>query len=336
MNLSIIIPIYNTPRERLKRCFESIRNIHERGYECILVDDGSINDTADYLKEYAQQVLEFKYIHKENGGVSSARNIGIEESSGEYVCFVDSDDEIEHTAFDYFLSNQCDGDIVFTYLKQMDNGQIFGKISDQTNYISYEEIMRMILERKAVWGPFCKFISKDFIQKHGVRFNTGMVAAEDLVFFLDLLIEKPKMLYIDMLSYYYNHDDSTGNNRVKKYKTLLYDNSLIFYTKLLRNLCAAQYEQVEYEALKERAVKEFVKGIFSVTLDMMELGIDYNTIEEEMAKTIKNADVSRSDLMIKTKYNILTGKRCRTLKLLAVIRRKYLNAKRKTYTIGRL
>lgn len=321
MNLSIIIPIYNTPVEKLQRCLQSIQRIRSKEYECILVDDGSMEDISNYLREYARNVPEFKYIYKENGGVSSARNLGMKNSCGKYLCFVDSDDEIEPITFDCFLSDEKGADIIFTYMKQDGNNKIIGKIADGEIEVSYEEMLQLILERKAIWGPVCKFIKNDFIRNKGIYFNTNMVAAEDLVFFLDMLMEKPIMLYLNLLSYYYHYDSVTGISRIKKHKALFYDNSLIFYKKFLQSLNAGQFGQVEFEKLKREAVKEFINGIFRNTLDMMEMGVDFKTIEENLTKTIKCVDVSRSDPIIKIKYYLLVGKRRRMLKMLAVIRK---------------
>ena len=105
--LSIIIPIYNTPCEKLQRCFASVQGIQTNTYECILVDDGSCKEIGQYAKKYASTSETFKYFRKENGGVSSARNVGIEVAAGEYIYFVDSDDAIETTARIFALLICC-------------------------------------------------------------------------------------------------------------------------------------------------------------------------------------------------------------------------------------
>ena len=89
MELAIIIPIYNTHKEKLERCFESVNAIRSESYECILVDDGSDQETSEYLNKYSERNSNFRYIRKENGGVSSARNVGIERALEEYICFAE-------------------------------------------------------------------------------------------------------------------------------------------------------------------------------------------------------------------------------------------------------
>ena len=94
MDLSIIIPVYNTPAVLLQRCLDSAQNLHGLDLEVILCDDGSGDATASFCQEYAKQNPHIQYIRKENGGVSSARNLGLDHATGRYVTFVDADDAL--------------------------------------------------------------------------------------------------------------------------------------------------------------------------------------------------------------------------------------------------
>ena len=91
--VSIIVPIYNS-ETHLSRCIDSILAQTYSDFELILVNDGSIDNSGKICDEYAQKDSRIIVIHKENGGTSSARNIGLEKSHGEYITFVDSDDTI--------------------------------------------------------------------------------------------------------------------------------------------------------------------------------------------------------------------------------------------------
>ncbi|MBR6909457.1 MAG: glycosyltransferase family 2 protein, partial [Lachnospiraceae bacterium] len=93
--INVIIPVYNIQKEYLKRCIDSVLAQTYKDIEIILVDDGSSDGSGDVCDEYASLNANVKAFHKENGGSSSARNIGIKEASGEYIGFVDSDDYIE-------------------------------------------------------------------------------------------------------------------------------------------------------------------------------------------------------------------------------------------------
>lgn len=94
MDLSIIVPVYNTREASLKRCFQSIFRLHNMDFELLIVDDGSQKSVGDYCEQLAGRDTRCRYFRKENGGVSSARNMGLAESKGDFVMFVDSDDEV--------------------------------------------------------------------------------------------------------------------------------------------------------------------------------------------------------------------------------------------------
>jgi glycosyl transferase cpsJ(V) len=97
--ISIIVPIYNVEKY-LRQCLDSIQNQTYQNFECLLINDGSPDNSADICREYVEKDSRFKYFEKENGGLSDARNYGIRQSKGSYLTFVDSDDWLEHDALD--------------------------------------------------------------------------------------------------------------------------------------------------------------------------------------------------------------------------------------------
>ena len=109
--ISVIIPIYNSEKH-LKECVESVLNQTFKNFEIILVDDGSSDASANICDVFAEKHSFVKVVHKENQGVSKARNVGIGISSGEYITFLDSDDYLEKNFFQKGYSlvkeNNCD------------------------------------------------------------------------------------------------------------------------------------------------------------------------------------------------------------------------------------
>ncbi len=97
--ISIIVPIYNVEKY-LRQCLDSIQNQTYQNFECLLINDGSPDNSADICREYVEKDSRFKYFEKENGGLSDARNYGTRQSKGSYLTFVDSDDWLEHDALD--------------------------------------------------------------------------------------------------------------------------------------------------------------------------------------------------------------------------------------------
>ena len=92
--ISIIVPVFNTEKY-LHQCLDSILSQSYGNFECLLINDGSTDASASICREYVAKDARFRYFEKENGGVSSARNLGIERSGGAYITFIDSDDWVE-------------------------------------------------------------------------------------------------------------------------------------------------------------------------------------------------------------------------------------------------
>lgn len=99
MNLSIIVPIYNREKT-LSRCLDSILSMKMQNYEVLLIDDGSTDASKEICKKYEFLDSRFNYYYKKNGGVSSARNLGLAKCSGIWVTFVDSDDFVSPNHFE--------------------------------------------------------------------------------------------------------------------------------------------------------------------------------------------------------------------------------------------
>ena len=114
--VSIVVPVYNTGKEMLVRCFDSIINQTYKNIELIIVDDGSEQETADVCDKYCNDHQEFniRVIHNKNGGASVARNTGIENSTGAYITFVDADDWVDSEYIEFLHTRiiEVDADIV--------------------------------------------------------------------------------------------------------------------------------------------------------------------------------------------------------------------------------
>ena len=110
--ISIIVPVYNVEKY-LRKCVDSILNQTFKDFELILVDDGSIDTSGKICDEYNLKDNRIKVIHKENGGLSSARNAGLDIAQGEYIGFVDSDDWIELDMYEelYKICKENDTDV---------------------------------------------------------------------------------------------------------------------------------------------------------------------------------------------------------------------------------
>lgn len=180
--ISIIVPIYKVD-QYLQRCVDSILVQTFTDYELILIDDGSPDQSGQIDDEYAVQDDRMLSIHHKNGGVSSARNAGLDIARGEYIVFADPDDyvlpkyleELFHPEYDFVCQ---------TVVKVDENDQILKKV-DLPEYSfsnpTADDITEL-LNNSTLNYPHCKCYKSALIQKNGLRFNTKISLAEDVLF----------------------------------------------------------------------------------------------------------------------------------------------------------
>lgn len=230
MKFSIIIPIYNVNRSFFVQCMLTILAEEEDLYEIILVDDGSEIECSTMCDQYARDHRAVKVFHKENGGVSSARNYGIEKATGEWVLFIDADDWIEENALSRIktITEQTDAELVFFgYYKNFPSKEL--KITSATyasgTVISSEE-EKIGLQKKiigaseygetgarattfrSVWSVAFR---RELLIRDSIRFAEGIPIGEDLIFRLYTSQYARKILYSDYCYYHYrNNQDSAS------------------------------------------------------------------------------------------------------------------------------
>ncbi len=183
--LSIIIPVYNA-EEYLDRCLESIFEQSFPSYEVILVDDGSTDSSPLICDRYSATDSRFRTIHKKNGGVSSARNAGLNLAQGEYLMFVDSDDALLPDALDRMMEGVVDEDVVIggytTFIGGVPSREVLPKKNrsykgEEMNSFFEDNIRKNCEMLDAPW-------SKMFRRKTvgNLRFNEQLCYAEDKLF----------------------------------------------------------------------------------------------------------------------------------------------------------
>ncbi len=186
LRYSVIIPVYNAEKT-LCRCVDSILAEQCAYAEIILVNDGSADRSGDICQAYADRTENVRYVSKENGGVSTARNAGLDIASGEYVLFVDSDDYVSP---DYFkaidrIYDETPADLIqFSY--RNDNGkQIYGAPYSPVYVKTRKMLMPKLTDaicRKTINGPVAKLYKREIIEQHHLRFPVGVSVGEDRVF----------------------------------------------------------------------------------------------------------------------------------------------------------
>ena len=213
------MPVYNCKEALLRRCIESVVNqTIDDGYELILVDDGSTNNSGKICDEYVVH-KNVRVIHKSNGGVASARNAGIKSSKGTYIAFIDNDDYIRSDAaylmmkslknracdIVYYDTNKVysDGRIVRTH--SLPYGEKKDLNSDELKYLFLDQLCHGYKSRVTDHGfhsVWFKAFRKSFLESNNIRFDESIIIGDDDLFNIDCCIQQRNGIMYDPIDLY--------------------------------------------------------------------------------------------------------------------------------------
>lgn len=204
--LSVVVPVYNV-EVYLDDAIESIVNQTYKNLEIVLVDDGATDRSPEICDQWADKDYRIKVIHKKNGGLSDARNAGIENSSGAIVTFVDSDDTIEPQMYETLvkLMMQHNADVVCCNYRKMvdgvcsDDENVFHKRSETTIYKEWDAL-KGLLSWSLNCGAWDKIVRRSVLG--GIRFTKGRLN-EDVLFWFDVFQGKPTVVECNKAFYNY-------------------------------------------------------------------------------------------------------------------------------------
>lgn len=195
--ISIIVPVYNT-EEYLERCIKSILDQSYTNFEVLLINDGSTDNSLEICKSWQKLDERIVVFSKKNGGVSSARNLGLRNAKGTYITFVDPDDYIypEYLEVLKTLAEMNEADIVhcgcfWENKKINDHGDFY--IIDEKNYF----------DTTCGWTVWCNLYKKEIIQNNGILFDENISYAEDSLFTLQVFSYAHKVVGTDKKLYFY-------------------------------------------------------------------------------------------------------------------------------------
>jgi len=193
--ISVIVPVYNA-EQTLRRCVDSILSQEFQNFELLLIDDGSIDESPAICDEYAKKDSRVQVFHKENGGVSSARNLGLDSAKGKWVTFVDSDDYLKEL---YFTGvEERYEDILFSGYKTYYQGNVIRDIAVKNKH-SFNLLISENINNTIIRGPVAKFFKKSCIDEQ--RFNPKCFIGEDVCFVFGYLAKCKTYHVLDKSEY---------------------------------------------------------------------------------------------------------------------------------------
>lgn len=242
--VSLIIPVYNV-ENYIEKCLDSVVNQTLKDMEIIIVNDGSQDKSKQKIEKYLKKYSSIKYLEKENGGLSDARNYGMPHATGEYIAFLDSDDYVEKTMYEemYNIAKKENADMVecdfvweYPNKKREDIGEF------------YHSKKEMIEKGHVVaWN---KLIKREIIEKTKIIFPVGL-RYEDMEFFYKLVPYIDKVSFVKKCFVHYvqreNSIANTQNVRTKEIFTIL-DNVIKYYKE--NGLYEEYKDELEYIYVK--------------------------------------------------------------------------------------
>ena len=241
--LSVIVPVYNV-EEYIEKCIESIINQTYTNLEIILVNDGSTDESGNICDMYAKKDSRIKVFHKENGGTASAKNMALDNVTGDYITFVDSDDWIDIEMYkiliDLIKCNNVDM-VCCNYTKVYnDHVDIMSNASSiKSGVILTEDILYYAFNRDHYKGFGAYLVNKIFKKDKVLqcRFNEELKIGEDVIFFVQVMLNCSNGMYYEKALYnYFQRETSLMHSD----DIMLRSGSLSAYQKIIE--CLANYK----------------------------------------------------------------------------------------------
>lgn len=328
MDVSFIIPIYNTKEHLLLRCFESILKLKDIEYEVLLIDDGSESFVEEFCEQFTKEHEMFHYFKKNNEGVSIARNYGINKAIGDYLFFIDSDDTIVTDIFNKSsLNNQADM-IVFD-LELVDESKVVVWSSFECNSgnIKSEDAILAMMYSGRLNSPCAKMIKRDFIKENKIYFDKNLITGEDADFILNIFLLSPSIYYVDKTIYKYWRRNESSRKRMVSNPEKLVDNYVYHKLKKISIVDKLEIDFKEKQNAKIALVSAEVKSIFNLALDLEQEGLLSDSLKQKIIKAIKDIELSilvECNYFTKLRYNIISKEMWKVMIGIGCIRNIYL------------
>lgn len=217
--LSIIVPVYNVERY-IVQCLDSILSQSLTDFELLLVDDGSTDSSGDICDDYAKRDNRIRVIHIPNSGVSFARNKGLEESKGEWISFVDSDDFVESDYLERFQVGKDNADLIIQGLEYFDNrnGCFFKQVRVNNCILGGDGFKEKVAQNDLLRSgyPVAKAYRKRLLADK-IRFNTNISFHEDHIFVMETMNAAKTIRLVDSVAYKYRYFHSSNTLSRKRH-----------------------------------------------------------------------------------------------------------------------
>lgn len=258
VKVTVIVPVYNV-MQYLTRCVDSIRAQSYRNLEILLVDDGSTDNSGALCEKFALEDKRIRVFHKENGGSSSARNLGIEMATGDYIAFVDSDDYIEPEMMEHLLQAALSGNLRMAQCSRDEIDEKGNRMPDvclppeKQVDVDGEDVLRELLMHRGDCSFCTKLTETSLLKEH--RFPEGELN-EDFRLLVELLPQLPVITILPQQDYhvFYRYGSNTRTRNQNEFPRVFTDivNNADFVMEIVKEQYPALLPQAERFSLVQR------------------------------------------------------------------------------------
>ncbi len=330
--VSIIVTVYNKEKY-LKRCIDTLVKQGYQNLEILLIDDGSTDESGKICDEYALADSRIRVVHKENGGLISAWTRGVQESAGEYLCFVDSDDWIDEQMVSEMarcLTGRGKEIVASDYVLEKISGvsQNVYQGAEPGEYVGEELVNKVISEllgkenRTVFFSRCMKLISRELIVQNMKYSDPAIRMGEDVTIMLPALMDCERLVIMDHKTYY--HYFYADDSMVHGYDPGLYQNIRLLY-KAIDRVISDKLAGVKLEKMREGAQREYLLLLFLVLKNEARgnpKGYRKNILEicrkEEVKRVVGTVDVQVNEKANRLLYLVLRHPNHITVSLLRV------------------
>ena len=227
--LSVIVPVYNGAAW-LRETLESIKNSRYENLELLLIDDGSADGSGEICREYERKDPRIRYIRKENGGIVSARNLGLDAAGGTYLCFCDQDDEVDERMYDILIRcmEEAEAQIGVCSTGRRINGEKSRYESVTDGCFRGEAVLEAVLypilfrgyefpfykREHYLYGTLWKCVfRRDFLKAHGMRFRSFVDYEDDWLFVTEALCHAGTVVTAGRIGYYWTVNETSRSHK---------------------------------------------------------------------------------------------------------------------------
>ena len=251
--ISIIIPVYNVEKY-IEQCLDTIKKQSYQNFEVIIVNDGSQDNTESICKKIAQSDARFKYFSKENGGVSSARNFGLDNANGHYITFIDGDDWVDPNHLEILIKSitENNSDIAICSYKEFKNNIFYiryytnkEKYLLNFNRMTKEDFLinfpKLLSTNVCFNNSVSKLFRRDLVKD--LRFDNKLKYGEDLDFYFRLYLNTESISFVNQATYVYRiHGDSTTSGFTQEHA----EQELSIYKKMYEKIYELGLPTINY------------------------------------------------------------------------------------------